>query len=206
MAQYPLANGPEGNPIDVPTEAVAWRVRRGGGRGRPRTLIDGETGRPLELPLSSTIDDMADRGCPPGRYRLEAVDAAGQAIPGVVGITEVSEALADEEEGRPLGETGNASLLERQMQLIEQQNLVLFRALDAMSGAFGTVQPAFPPPAPAASVPMPGFGGLAGFLANLKPEAVQAMVKVFGELSKIGKGDEGGGGGFGGFGVEGGEA
>src|SRR5438094_4116345 len=77
--KIPLAFDANGNPLEVPAGAVAWRVRRGGGRrGRPRTVFDGETGRQLEVALSSTIEDLIDHGCPPGRYRLEAVDASGR--------------------------------------------------------------------------------------------------------------------------------
>jgi len=94
-APYPLAFGVDGDPLDVPAEAVAWRVKRAGRRGRPRPVFDCETGRQLELPLTSTIDDLVEAGCPADRYRLEAVDAEGRAIPGVIAYCEVA---ADDEE------------------------------------------------------------------------------------------------------------
>src|SRR5437899_2297037 len=91
-ARYPLAYDANGNPIDVPPEAVAWRVRRGGGRrGRPRHVFDPETGRQLEVPLASTLDSLIDAGCPADRYLLYPVDAVGRVLLGTVAVTEVPE-------------------------------------------------------------------------------------------------------------------
>ena len=54
---YSLARDADGNPLEVPAGAKAWRVRRGGGRrGRPRSVFDNETGRQLEIPLDATIE------------------------------------------------------------------------------------------------------------------------------------------------------
>src|SRR5262249_27843449 len=88
--RYPLAYDANGNPLDVPPEAVAWRVRRGGGRrGRPRHMFDPETGRQLEVPLAATLDSLIDAGCLGDRYLLYPVDGEGRVIPGVVAVTEV---------------------------------------------------------------------------------------------------------------------
>src|SRR4051812_37653663 len=96
--KYPLAFDVNGDPLEVPPEAVAWRVRRGGGRrGRPRAVFDQDTGRQMEIPLHSTIDELVERGCPPDRYRLEAVDVEGRILPEIVAIIE----LAGEEEEAP---------------------------------------------------------------------------------------------------------
>src|SRR5687767_10910174 len=96
---YPLANGANGEPLDVPENAVAWRVRRGGGRrGRPRIVFDNETGRQLEVSIHATIEDLVDCGCPAGRYRLEAVDKDGRLIPGIVAVTEIPADAGDDDE------------------------------------------------------------------------------------------------------------
>src|SRR6516165_8378506 len=88
--KYELANDLNGNPLDVPEGAVAWRVRRVSGKpGRPQNVYDPETGRQLEVPLDSTVDDLRDCGCVPGRYRLEAVDGEGKGIAGIIAYTEI---------------------------------------------------------------------------------------------------------------------
>jgi hypothetical protein len=119
--RFPLATDANGNPLDVPAEAVAWRVRRGGGRrGRPRIVFDNETGRQLEVPLESTIDDLVDHGCPAGRYRLEAVDRSGHLLPGIVAVTEIPvEALAVEDDGQA---AGNGDPMARMLQAVERQS------------------------------------------------------------------------------------
>src|SRR5258706_3450741 len=98
-ARYPLANDANGNPIDVPPNAVAWRVRRGGGRrGRPRNVFDSETGRQLEIALGAGLDDLIACNVPPDRYLLYPIDAQGQIIPGMVAVTEVSATDDDDED------------------------------------------------------------------------------------------------------------
>ena len=49
---YPLAFDANGEPLDVPSHAVAWRVRKLAKKaGRPKVIFDAETGRPLEKDL-----------------------------------------------------------------------------------------------------------------------------------------------------------
>ena len=67
--QIPLAFDANGEPLKVLDSAVAWRVRRGGGRGADaRNIVFNREGRQLEIPIESTIEDLADHGCHPGRY------------------------------------------------------------------------------------------------------------------------------------------
>src|SRR3954470_24587166 len=102
--RYPLANDANGNPLDVPETAAAWRVRRASGRpGRPQNVYDPETGRHLEGPLHGAVDDLREAGCGPGRYRLEAVDADSKLLtPSIVAFTELV----------PDGERGEAEISE----------------------------------------------------------------------------------------------
>src|SRR6185312_13249257 len=90
--RYPLAFDANGNPIELPPEAVKWRVRRGGGRrGRPRHVFDAETGRQLEIPLTATLDTLIDAGCTADRYLLYPVDGEGHLIGGIIAVTEIAE-------------------------------------------------------------------------------------------------------------------
>src|SRR5438552_16869583 len=96
--QHPLAFDADGNPLTLPPEAKAWRVRRGGGRrGRPRSVFDPETGLKLDMPPGCRIEDLIDHGCAPDRYRLEAIDGEGRTIPGLLAIGEVPNGDDDDE-------------------------------------------------------------------------------------------------------------
>ena len=68
----PLANDQDGNPIRLPEDAVAWRVRRKTG-GRPRHQLEGNK-QPMRFPLSYTMNDIEDI-LPCGGYCLDLVDA-----------------------------------------------------------------------------------------------------------------------------------
>ncbi|HEY2746787.1 MAG TPA: hypothetical protein VGL86_19295 [Polyangia bacterium] len=207
-SRYPLAYDSNGNPIEIPDEAVAWRVRRGGGRrGRPRNVFDGETGRQLEIPLGSTLDDLISTGCPPDRYLLYPIDTEGRIIAGLVAVTEVPESDDEDDDGSsPVDEKSSLlALLVRQQATIERQNEQLARALESTVSGYGPVRP----PAPVAPTPimmeqpMPpppaGGGGWMDSLLNAKPE----QLMQFGMLAKQVY-DMIRGGGFGGGGPVGG--
>ena len=182
MTNYPLANDANGSPIDVPDEAKAWRVRRLAKRaGRPKVIFDPESGRPLELPLESTIDDLAAHVGESGRYRLEAVDASGRYSPGCVAVTEL--VLDDEDdEQQPIGTMTDVTpaLVQLIAQLVENNTKVM----QAMASAFGQVQPApmlesvaATAPPPAAEKPfdmnqmMNMIGGAFQYMKNAGPTA-----------------------------------
>ena len=78
----PLAFGQHGDPVEVPTDAAGWRVRRhklGDRGGPPEVVYNG--GRPLVLDLDAGVEELIDRvGGKPGRYRLDAVDETGRPV------------------------------------------------------------------------------------------------------------------------------
>ena len=136
--KYPLANDASGNPLDVPAEAVAWRVRKLARRaGRPKVLFDVETGRPLELPITVTYDDFIEHVNESGRFRLEAVDAQARTIAGCVAITEV---ILDDDESPSTPMTA-AETLPHLHQLVAHLVDANTQVMKAMASAFGNVQP-----------------------------------------------------------------
>lgn len=138
--RYPLANDLDGSPIEVPAEAVAWRVRRRAGKqGRPQCVYDRDTGAQLEIPIDATIDDLREYG--PGVYRLDAVDAAGKMISGAMAQTEVP---VDEEPQREVPDA--IATLREVVQLLRHSVDTNCRAVEAMASAFGPMRPAQPQP------------------------------------------------------------
>lgn len=192
--RYPLAFDANGNPLQVPAHAVAWRVRRGGGkRGRPRNVFDASTGRQLEIALGASIEDLAETNVPADRYLLYPIDAQGAIIPGVVAVTEVTEGDDDgdderEERGAALNVNSRdpilavlASLRETiqgQHEVIKAASEHLAKSLGSAVSGYAPVRAALPPMAPtpimmeqqpAQAAPADGGGILAG-LMNMKPE------------------------------------
>jgi hypothetical protein len=146
QSRYPLAFDLNGNPIDIPEGAVAWRVRRGGGRrGRPRNVFDPETGRQLEVPLGASIDDLIEAGCPADRYLLYPVDAEGHTLPGVVAVTEIQLGAGDED-GEAPERADRGDIVAQLLATVRAQSDTLCRALEAAASGYGQVRPA--PPAP----------------------------------------------------------
>jgi hypothetical protein len=145
--RYPLANDANGDPIDVPAEAVAWRVRKMAKKaGRPKVIYDPETGRQLEVPLA--VEDLGEFVSEDDRYRLEAVDREGRHIAGCVGFTEV---FADDEDEAEEGGAATPQLIQLVAQLVDTNS----RVMQAMASAFGTVHPSQPPLMPIMPSPEP---------------------------------------------------
>src|SRR4030095_4501277 len=97
--RQPLANDSQGNPIDLPELAAAWRIRKTTGRQGPQQVIyERSTGAPLLLDIAATGEDLRAAGCDAGKYRLEACDADGASL-GVVAFTEIDD--GDGKEGAP---------------------------------------------------------------------------------------------------------
>lgn len=147
-SRYPLAFDSNGNPITLPDNARAWRVRRGGGRrGRPRNVFD-DTGRQLEIPLGASLEDLIDAGCPADRYLLYPIDADGKVIPGIVAVTEIAEtAIEGEEDPGPTVSQADP-LLREMLVTLKASNESLCRALEATTSGYGPVRPQQSPPQP----------------------------------------------------------
>lgn len=194
--RYPLAFDGNGNPIDVPEGAIAWRVRRGGGRrGRPSHVFDSETGRQLEIPLGASIDALIEAGCPADRYLLYPVDAEGRVIPGIVAVTAVSEAEPDDDAPRAAVADASTSQLavlarvcEQQMQTIQRFGEYLCRGFESAAAGYGPLRPMTKPApvvveAPAPEPPSSGF----------KPEQMMELMQVAKVVFDMVKGSVGAG-------------
>lgn len=146
-ARYPLAYDSNGEPLTVPSDAVAWRVRRGGGRrGRPRNVFN-TSGRQLEIPIGATIDELVNEGCEPDNYLLYAIDAAGRALPGVIAVTEVAGDEEDAAEGTSSASASNElTALGHALATIRSQTDAMSRALDHTTRGYAPVTPHVPVP------------------------------------------------------------
>jgi hypothetical protein len=186
--RFPLAYDASGNPLTVPSSAVFWRVRRGGGRrGRPRNVFDAETGRQLEIPLGATLQDLIDTNVPADRYLLYPVDAHGIILPGVVAVTEVPHDAGDEDDtpDRPVGLSDDSAnphvaLLARQQQTIQAMAAELSKSLAAAVSGYAPVRPQAPvAPAPIVmdqyAPPLPQNTGVLDSLMNMKPEQMMQL-------------------------------
>jgi hypothetical protein len=210
-ARYPLAYDSSGNPLTVPSNAVAWRVRRGGGRrGRPKNVFDQGSGRQLEIPLGSTINDLIATNVQKDRYLLYPVDESGTIIPGIVAMTEVQEtADGDDDEDAPSDSTADAkfdrlcNVLEK---IVVEHKFMMgehAKALTAAVSGYAPVRAPAPvapepvyiesPPPPAPPPPSP-TGGILESLVNLKPEQMAQLAMIGQQLFMMIKGIGGSGG------------
>lgn len=76
-----LAFNHNGDPFEVPAEAVAWRVRRIKGRGAPE-VVYGANGAPLVLPVDAAFEDLRREAKLPGKYRLDPINEDHQVLEG----------------------------------------------------------------------------------------------------------------------------
>ncbi len=74
-----LAFNANGEAFDVPANVTGWRVRRMKPRGAPE-LVYGADGRPLMVPVESTIDELRDAVGTAGKYRLDPVNDDGKCV------------------------------------------------------------------------------------------------------------------------------
>jgi hypothetical protein len=79
----PLAWSREGDPIDLPANAVGWCVRRlahGSGGGAPQVVYDAR-GVPLIVEIGASVEDLGEAvGGRNGKYRLDCVDEYGRKL------------------------------------------------------------------------------------------------------------------------------
>jgi hypothetical protein len=195
-SRYPLANDASGNPIKLPRNAVALRVRRGGGRrGRPRNIFNAETGQQLEIPLGASLEDLINTGVPPDRYLLYPIDEDGQIIPGVIAVTEVPATEDDDEEDEkkeeidaegldPKSKNPLLALCAQQQELIKTLIEQNSRALASAVSGYAPVRPAAPvapviavPEVPA-TLPPSSSAGVAGVLETLSKMDSEQMAKL----------------------------
>jgi hypothetical protein len=74
-----LAYNANGESFDVPATVTGWRVRRMKPRGAPE-LVYGPEGRPLIVPVETTIDELRDAVGSSGKYRLDPVNDDGKGV------------------------------------------------------------------------------------------------------------------------------
>ncbi len=116
---YALAHDENGVPLEVPTTAVGWLVRRhSGGRGRPGAVYDPD-GRPLVIALDATAADLRGHGCKSGMYRLDAVDS-GRKPMGVTAFTEVATSPDDPGETTATGPDAAVAALARAVEAMQR--------------------------------------------------------------------------------------
>ena len=180
--RFPLANDIDGNPLDVPEAAVAWRVRRRAGRGRPQSVFDPATGAQLEIELDATVDTLRPFG--PGGYRLDGIDEDGSVIEGVVAYTEVHDAGETRRRNASVAPDDHFGRLVSALEHMADTNC---RALEALANAFGPVSPRYEAddvePAEA-----PEAGGSTDDLVRNVANVVQTVATAFGKKG----GDSGG--------------
>ena len=180
--RLPLANDIDGNPIDVPESAAAWRVRRRAGRGRPQAVFDPATGAQLEIQLEATVDDLRPFG--PGGYRLDAIDEDGSVIEGVVAYTEVHDIGEVRRRNAAVAPDDHFGRLIAALEHMADTNC---RALEALANAFGPVSPRYEPEdLQGAEEPEPR--GSSDELIRNVASVVQNVATAFGK-----KGGDGGG-------------
>lgn len=177
IPKYPLARDIDGNPIQVPPNASAWRVRKLAAKaGRPKLIYDNETGLPLELALTASIQQLAEAVSEDGRFRLEAIDQQGCAIPNCVAVTAFE---FPEEAPAPIAPS---NMMEQLMCRLIESNT---RVTEALASRFAMVPPhLFPEPhviEPVPSRPNP-LGGAA--VADVINQVLAQIMVRFGQPSQ----------------------
>ena len=110
-----LAFNLNGEPFDVPAEAVGWRVRKMKHKGAPE-VVYGRNGLPLTLPIEADLDDVRQETGSPGRYRLDPIDDTRKPIlnapAGYVVIHDVPSVPVANDVMRPLPPASDSVVIE----------------------------------------------------------------------------------------------
>ena len=75
-----LAFNLNGEPFEVPGNAIGWRVRKLKPKGAPE-VVYGREGTPLVLPIDADMEDLRREARTEGRYRLDALDDHNRVVP-----------------------------------------------------------------------------------------------------------------------------
>lgn len=78
---FELAFDEHGTPVEVPSAAVSWCVRKLMARGRPQ-LMFGSDGLPLIVPINATLAALRSAVRLDGCYRLDPVDELRREVAG----------------------------------------------------------------------------------------------------------------------------
>ena len=108
-----LAFNLNGEPFEVPVEAVGWRVRKMKSKGAPE-VVYGRNGMPLVLPIEADLDDVRAETTASGRYRLDPVADGNRPIPdspvGYVYVHEPAQSQQSVAEARLPAATDNIAI------------------------------------------------------------------------------------------------
>jgi hypothetical protein len=74
---FELAFGLDGNPVEVPSAAVSWRVRKLKPKGAPEVVYSRD-GLPLIVPIHATLAELRSAVQLEGRYRLDRSTNTGE--------------------------------------------------------------------------------------------------------------------------------
>jgi hypothetical protein len=198
--RVPLGHDPYGEPLDLPETAVAWRVRRApakGQAGRPAVLYD-DRGQPLTVAIGATAEDLAD-AAGGGRFRLDAIDAAGAALldedgRGLTAVTEIGGLIMGGPSAEPTDDREDLlrRLVDRMGNLAEKLTETNCRISEAMARGYGPVRPTREEPAPSPAVievpqappppveeqPPQNFAAIVGQLAQLGPLLIPVLQQL----------------------------
>lgn len=85
IGDVPLANDRNGEPVELPTTAAAFRVRRAAQHGKGGApAVVWRDGQPLVCAIETDVETLRELvGDKPGLYRLDAVDESGRTLANV---------------------------------------------------------------------------------------------------------------------------